>query len=151
MSRTGRPGFTLIELMLTVVIVAAGLVLILQSLSSGMRCLNRAQNRALAALIAAEKLEELEEDEFMQCGLSEQSGRQESIARQNKDFEVSIEISPQTLDLESFPQDFLPEQIPEGFPQIKDRLQKVAVYVSWQERAAPQQLALITYLNAKQD
>ena len=149
---SGRQGaFTMIELMTAVVVLTVGLVFILQSLSSGMQTLNRAQRRFLAASIAAEKLEDLEERELREYGLRKQVIPPERITKQNKDFNVSIEIFPQSVDMGRFPQDFLSGETPVYFPQIEDRLQKVAVYVRWQERATPQELVLTTYLNAKQE
>jgi prepilin-type N-terminal cleavage/methylation domain-containing protein len=146
-----KAGFTMIELMVAVIILTVGLVLILQSLSSGMRAQTRAQSRYLAASIAAEKLEELEEQELIEEGLDEQFISEEKVTKQNRDFSVKIEIVPQPLDLAQFPQDFLPGEEPIEFPKIEDRLQKVSVSVSWQETATPQELILSTYLNAKQE
>lgn len=148
-SRIGRSvGFTMIELMLAVVVLTVGLVLILQSLSSGMRALTRAQNRFLAASIATEKLEELEEEEIRENGLGQQLIPREKITKQNKDFDVSVEVTPQAVDMERFPQDFLPGEEPIYFPDDIE-VQKIVVCVNWQERARPQELVLSTYLNAK--
>ena len=51
----------MVELMLAVLILAIGLIFILQGLSSGLSILNRAQNKYFAACIASEKLQDLEE------------------------------------------------------------------------------------------
>ncbi|MFH1678285.1 MAG: prepilin-type N-terminal cleavage/methylation domain-containing protein [Candidatus Omnitrophota bacterium] len=148
--RCRRAAFTMIEVMAAVVILSVGLVLILQSLSLGIRNLTYAQNRFLAASIAAEKLADLEEEELKNSGLDESSALQEKVTKRNKNFEVTIEVKPQLLDLEKFPQRFLPGEEPAYYPKIEDIIRKVSVRIEWQERAAPQQLVLSTYLNAKQ-
>lgn len=140
----------MIELMLAVVVLTVGLVLILQSLSSGMRALTRAQNRFLAGLIASERLEQLEEEEIKKDGLKEQSIPPEEIIRQNKSFDVSTRIRRQTIDIQKFPQDFLPGEEPFYYPDDVE-IQKVDVCVRWQQRAKSKRLTLSTYLDVKQE
>lgn len=140
----------MIELMIAVVVLTVGLVFILQSVSSGIRVVTCAQNRFLAACIATGKLEDLEEIELTENGLEQESFSEEEVIKSNKVFKVFTEVTPQPIDMEKFPQNFLPGKKPDVFLLIEDRLQKVAVRVSWQERAASQQLLLTTYLNTKQ-
>ncbi|MFC1658624.1 prepilin-type N-terminal cleavage/methylation domain-containing protein [Candidatus Omnitrophota bacterium] len=137
-------GFTMIELMAAVVILTTGLVLILQGLSSGMFVLNRAQRQYLATRIAAEKLEGLQEEAIRQEGLDTGS-ESESVTLQGKHFSVTTEINPRVIETQKFPQIFLPDEEPEGYAQAQHVLQQADVRVSWQERAALQELTVTTY------
>jgi prepilin-type N-terminal cleavage/methylation domain-containing protein len=146
--RKGLTGFTMIELMVAVVILTVGLVIILQALSSGMFVLNSTQRKYLATRIAAERLENLEEEEKRLEGLDPYTIN-ELVTYQDKKFNVKIVINPHVIDIQKFPQLFLPDKEPEDSTQIEDRLQKVDVHVGWQERSVPQELILTTYFDKR--
>lgn len=147
--RRAQNAFTMVELMAAVVILTVGVVLILQGLSSGMFVLNRAQRQYLATRIAAEKLEDLEEEAIRAEGLDSDT-ISESVTLQNKQFSVKIEINPYVIDMQKFPQIFLPDEEPEDSSQIKNILQQVDVHVGWQERSVAQELILTTYFDKRQ-
>jgi len=143
-----KTGFTMIELMVAVVILTVGLVIILQALSSGMFVLNSAQRKYLATRIAAQRLEDLEEEEIRLEGLDSYTTN-ELVTLQDNKFNVKIVINPHLIDIQKFPHIFLPEQEPEDSTQIEDRLQLVNVHVGWQERSVPQELILTTYFDKR--
>ncbi len=141
-------GFTMVELMISVVILATGLIFILQSMNSGMFALNKAQKRYFAAKIAVERLEELEERDIKTNGLAA-SLLNEVVTLEGQEFTVDIEIAPQVLKTQDFPQIFPADSELYVVPEVKDKLQKVDVRVAWHERAAPRELVYSTYFDAK--
>ena len=55
--RTGKKGFTLLEVLITVLIMGSGLVFILQALSSGLFTSSINENEIIAINLAQEKME----------------------------------------------------------------------------------------------
>ena len=115
-----KRAFTMIELMAAVVILTAGLVLILQSLSSGMFALNGAQRQYLATRIAAERLDNLVEEAIRAEGLDSAS-ISDSVNLQGKQFSVKTEINPCVIDMQKFPQIFLPEAASMAWMFLRNR------------------------------
>ncbi len=140
----GCPAFTLIELMVSVAVIAVGLVSVLRSVSLTIFGLNRVQNQYFAARICREKIEEVEE-EILRSGQINEESQQEEVEFENKNFLVSAEVTSQTVDLTIFPQYFSGDTEPVEYATISDELYQITVTAEWSERGTAQEMVIETY------
>jgi len=126
-------GFTLVELMISVVILGFGLVIVIQSFISALAGLDRSQNIVEAGRFAQDKITELTIASYENNGSSfgYESGNIKLGARQ---FEWETEITK----IES------PEYLTRNFT-------KAGVTLKWKERNRAKDFNLITYLPKKKE
>ena len=87
-----RKGFTLIEVMISVVILGIGLAIVANSYLSALRGISSTKNNIQAQLLAKEKLEELATSSLMQNGLTAFS-EQDTIKSSGKNYDYSLEVT----------------------------------------------------------
>ncbi len=137
-------SFTMIELMVSIVILSVGLVAILRSVGLTVFSLNHAQNQYYAAQIIRAKIEEAEE--IIMKGIDEEElNGEEKISHQGKKFNVTVEVVSKNIELEEFPQKFSNNEDIEEIPQISDELYEIKTTAQWQEQGRDQQLVMETY------
>lgn len=125
-------GFTLVEIMISVVVLGAGLTLVANSYLAGLRGINSAQNNIQAIVFAREKLEAAEGDSLKDgLPVSSISDILQSSGKQYKYTFNTTEITQ-------------PEYIAKDFVQA-------CVKVSWQEQNAEKNVVLSTYLPRQKD
>ena len=121
-----KQGFTLIEVMLSVVILSLGFTLILQGFSQALKTLRISQNNAKASVLADSKMAELQINaKEGQDVLS--SGVNEKILLNNIEFYWRSEV---TLDQED------------------ENLNKTVATLSWQEGKRKGATPIVTYLRS---
>jgi len=121
-----KQGFTLIEVMLSVVILSLGFTLILQGFSQALNTLRISQNNAKASMLADSKMAELQINaKEGQDVLS--SGVNEKILLNNIEFYWRSEV---TLDQED------------------ENLNKTVATLSWQEGKRKGATPIVTYLRS---
>lgn len=127
-----KKGFTLVEIMISVVVLGAGLTLVANSYLVALRGINSTQNNIQATVFAREKLEAAQ---FLSLkdGLpvSSASGTLQSSGKQYKYTFDTAEITQ-------------PDYIAKSFVQACAR-------VSWQEQNAEKNVILSTYLPRQKD
>jgi len=122
-----QKGFTLVEVMLSVLILGLGLVVVANSYLVALRGMNVSQNNVQAMILAKEKIDELEVSSLMQKGLS---GFSESATLKSlgKNYNYALDITESTE----------PEY-------IAKYLVKACLVFSWQEQNSIKNATLSTY------
>jgi len=123
-------AFTLVELLISVVILGFGLCVVIRSYMSSLSALDTSQNYVEATRLTQTKLSELELLAVDQKGLEPFHDSGESLIGARK---ASWKIEVGDI------QEPREEEIKEDFVMAQ-------VSVSWQERNAPRNSALVTYL-----
>jgi len=131
---TGR-AFTFVELMITVVILAVGLVLIIQGFITAASALNTTQNHSLAMQFLESKMQEIESAARINKGIKRQ-GAEGEFSSGGRIFTWNL----QAISVEKS----------EGLDLGED-LNEVGLKVTWQERNQPKDLSLVTYLRNKKE
>lgn len=123
-SDSAEAGFTLVEVIVALTILATALVFVVGGLQTGVRAVKLAEQMTQAELLARAKLAELEQFPPSQGGASAQptSG---DFGPENPQFRWNAEVSP--------------------FPGDRD-LWKFKVAVTWMEKNAPRQVELVTLI-----
>lgn len=124
-------GFTLIEIMISVVILGAGLTLVANSYIVAARGMNVSANHIQALELAKEKLAELESTSLKEGLIS--SFTQGVIESPLKNYDYSIDIT----DLTS------PQELIKTFVQV-------CLTLSWKEQNTTKNVTLSTYLAKQQ-
>ena len=125
-----RPGFTLVEVMLSVSILAIGLVAVLGGYASLINGLEIAEANIDALCLLKDKLAEIEQDNLKVLNASSESTTGGFKGQQGQDFSWASEVrilDKSELGIESlFEQE---EEEPKDYlSQVKLRVGKVAVY-----------------------
>lgn len=123
-----QKGFTLVEVMLSVLILGLGLVVIANSYLAALRGINTSQNNIQAMVLAKEKLDELEVSSLEKKGLSALSAS-ETLRSLGRNYNYSLNITEITE-----PKD------------IAKYLVKACLVFNWQEQNAEKNATLSTYL-----
>ena len=120
-------GFTLVEIMISVVILGFGLTTVANSYILALRGVNSTSNNITALILAKEKLENLELASLK--GAKIESPEPEIIKSPTKDFSYQEEIS----------------EITDSADLAKD-LVLASLTISWNEKNSPKNVTLATYL-----
>lgn len=121
-SRSSR-GFTLLEVMIALAIIAGSLVVILHSHLLGVNLANRAQGISLAGLLAQEKMEGIIKEGFPE------EGEEEGIFEEHPHFRWRQTVSEAEL-----------------FEKEIEGLRRIAVTISWFDGRDEQELEVVSYL-----
>lgn len=122
-------GFTLVEIMLSVLILGIGLTTIANSYMSAVRGMNTTRYNIQAMLLAQEKFGELEVASVIQKGLSPSAAVNEVVKLPGRDYNYSLNITEITQ----------PKYISKDFVQACFEL-------NWQEQNSTKNVILSTYL-----
>ena len=131
MLRTGAnrlKGFTLVEVMISVLILGVGLSIVANSYLSALGGINSTQNSIQAQLLAKGKLEELTALSVMQDGLAAFSER-DTLKTSGRNYDYSLEVKGITE----------PEYLAKDFVQA-------CLRYSWQERNTVKNAVFSAYL-----
>ena len=120
-------AFTLVEVMLSVMILGVGLIVIVNSYLVALRGINASGNNVQAMTLAKEKLDELELSNLTQKGLSALS-TSDIIKVSGKDYNYTLDIT---------------EADQPGY--ISRNLVKACLTFSWQERNAKKDAIFSAY------
>lgn len=120
----------MVELMLTVSILAVGITLVLRSFLNTAGALDYAANRLDAAYLLEEKIAQLSEQALGQHGIQPAS-IQEEAQLNNRKAKYSLEITPISWE------------------ELKDDLNEVKASLSWQESGKGKDETLVTYMPNK--
>lgn len=120
-------GFTLIEVMISVLILGTGLAVVANSYLSAVRGINSAQNNIQATLLAKEKFDELELSSLMKKGLTAFSAN-DTLKSSGKTYKYDLSIT----------------EIAEP-EYISEYLVKTCLTLSWQEKNITKNATLSTY------
>lgn len=116
-------GFTLLEVMIALAIMAGSLVVILHSHLLSVNLANRAQGISLAGLLAQEKMEEIIGEGFPE------EGEEEGYFQERPHFRWRRAVSEAEL-----------------FEKRVEDLRRVAVTISWFDGRDEQELEVVSYL-----
>ena len=125
-------GFTLVEIMISVVVLGAGLTLVANSYLTALRGINSAQNNIQATVFSREKLEAAQ-SASLKNGLSA-SSVSDILQSSGKQYKYTFDTTEITQ----------PEYIAKDFV-------RACVKVSWQEQNAEKNVILSTYLPRQKD
>lgn len=126
-------GFTLVEVMISVVILGFGLAIIIQSFASAIRGLDSCQNYIQSLRFAQDKMNELTLTSLEEKGSSPKIKSGE-VKLGNRQFNWQTEIS-EILKPEYLSKDFV----------------EVSVNLDWRERGISKNSTLVTYLPKKKE
>ena len=121
-----KAGFTLLEVVIALAIVAGALVVILHSHFLSVNLANRAIGISLASLLAQEKMEEVIREGFPE------KGEDEGVFEEHPDFHWRSVVSEA-----------------EFFEKETDDLRRVTVTISWFDGRDEQELEVVSYLFGK--
>ena len=122
-STRSKSGFTLLEVMIALAIIAGALVVILHCHLIGVNLANRVKGISLASLLAQEKMEEIE----MELALEE--GEEEGDFEEYPGFQWRVVVSRAEL-----------------FEEEIEVLKKATVTVCWFDGRDGQELEVVSYL-----
>ncbi len=125
-------GFTLVEIMISVLILGCGLALVANSYVVALKGTNAAMNNIAALSLAKDKLEALEALSLKE-GLSVSSS-QEVLKSSNKNYNYVQDI----IEIDA------PEELAKSFVQV-------CASISWQEQNSTKNVTLSTYLPKKKE
>jgi prepilin-type N-terminal cleavage/methylation domain-containing protein len=126
-------GFTLVEVMISVLILGVGLAIIAHSYLAGLRGINSTQNNIQAMLLAREKLDALEIESLQKDGLSAVSTKS-TFQSAGKKYDYTLNI------------------VDVGQPEyIAKYLVQACVTLSWQEQNATKNAGFSTYFPRQKD
>lgn len=122
-----KTGFTLLEVMVALAIIAGALVVILHCHLLGVNLANRVKGTSLASLLAQEKMEEIEMEEILEEGdkVRDEGG----LFEEYPGFRWQVVVNQAEL-----------------FEEEIEELKKVAVTVSWFDGRDEQELEVVSYL-----
>ncbi len=121
--RSRKSGFTLLEVMIALAIIAGSLVVILQSHFLSVNLANRAQGISLAGLLAQEKMEGLIKEGFPR------EGEEEGTFEEHPHFRWRRAVSEAEL-----------------FEKGIEELRRIVVTISWFDGRDEQELEVVSYL-----
>jgi len=128
-------GFTLVELMVTVSILAVGIVMVLRSFLSISAALDSGSNRIMAMQLLEDKMNALEQKAKEDAGVLLET-KEEQARISNRDAILKLEV----VHL-STPEFGIEEQ-----EQDKDKINEVKLMLLWKETNIDKDSILITYL-----
>jgi len=132
-------GFTLVELMVTVSILAVGIVLVLRSFLSISAALDSGSNRIMAMQLLEDKMNALEQKAKEDAGLFLET-KEEQARIGNRDAILKLEVVHLST----------PEFGIEEEEQDKDKINEVKLMFLWKETNIDKDSILITYLKNKE-
>jgi len=121
--------------MITVVILAVGLILIIQGFITAVIALNTTQNRKIAMQFLESKMQELETSARINNGIKREDGEGE-FSDGIRDFNWRLEVIAVEKEEEL---------------DLSEDLNEVRLKVSWQEKNQPKDLSIVTYLKNKKE
>jgi len=128
-------GFSFVELMVTVVILAVGLVSIIQGFITATNAFNTTQNHSVAIQFLEAKMQEIEASAKIDNGIKKGNSQGEfSSGERNFAWSQEVISVEKSEDLD-----------------LSEDLNEVRLKVSWQERNLPRDLSLLTYLKNKKE
>ena len=137
--RQGTPNteraFTFVELMVTVVILAVGLVLIIQGFITAADTLNTTKNHRIVMQFLGAKMQEIEAAAIIDNGIKRENSQGEFFS-ETRNFTWNLEMVAveESEDLD-----------------LSEDLNEVTLKVAWAERSSPRDLSLVTYMRNKKN
>jgi len=129
-TRGGEGGFTLIEVLLTVVILSVGLVLILRTFLTTLHTLQRTEEAAVVSLLLEEKMEAIKLQAAQEEGLALGVDSGKWAPSKTKTYDWKLGVSPSGVD---------------------EKLNEVRLDISWKQGKSPRRLFATTYLENKEE
>ena len=120
-----RKGFTLIEVIMAMAIMAVGIIGVVRLLPVGLRASKSSEMMSRAAFLAQEKLEELK-----LAGFDALSAPDFPLEGEEKDYSWTAQASEVSL---------------EGLASTED-IRQLTLTVSWQEKGRPRSQDFVTYI-----
>jgi prepilin-type N-terminal cleavage/methylation domain-containing protein len=134
-------AFTLVELMVTVSILAVGIVLVLRSFLSISAALDSGSNRIIAMQLLEEKMNALEQKAKEDAGVFPET-KEEQARIGNRNAILKLEVVP--LSTPEFGIEVQEED------KDKDKINEVKLMLLWKEANIDKDSILITYLKNKE-
>lgn len=135
--RTTKYGFTLIEVMVSVAILAVGLALILQGFAFSLNVLRISQDNLKATLVAENKMAELQlqikegRDSFVK-------GLDEEFESGNMEYAWEVKIEPVEWEIEEI-------------SAAHEALNEVSACLSWEEGRRKGNVPVVTYMSSYEE
>ena len=123
-------GFTLVEMMIAVTILAVGIVLVLRSLLNAVSTLDYIQDRVTAIAFLENKMNILEETTLKEDGVKAGTVEEEALVGNRKATFIS---QIETVEMEKLKED-------------QPKIDKVTLKISWREGGGYKDATLSTYL-----
>jgi prepilin-type N-terminal cleavage/methylation domain-containing protein len=133
MPKLKNNGFTLIEVMLVVTILAVGLVMVVRSYTSSLQAIKVAQNLAIANLLLEKKIWEWQE----------KKGRVEELSLEEEQGSFTLPFDGFNYGVSFIEQEDLPLE-------YEGRLYKGSFEVSWEQRKRRHTTSSVTSLRSKE-
>jgi len=141
MKRSG--GFTLVELMVTVSILAVGIVMVLRSFLSISAALDSGNNRIIAMQLLEEKMNALEQKAKEDAGVLLET-KEEEVKVGNRDATLKLEITHLNTP------EFEVDESAEEKDKDKEKINEVKLTLFWKEAGINKDTILVTYLKNKE-
>jgi len=135
--RTTKYGFTLIEVMVSVAILAVGLALILQAFAFSLNVLRISQDNLKATLVAENKMAELQL-QIKEDGDSFVKGLDEEFESGNMEYAWEVKIEPVEWEIEEI-------------SAAHEALNEVSACLSWEEGRRKGNVPVVTYMSSYEE
>ncbi len=135
--RTTKYGFTLIEVMVSVAILAVGLALILQGFAFSLNVLRISQDNLKATLVAENKMAELQL-QIKEDGDSFVKGLDEEFESGNMEYAWEVKIEPVEWEIEEI-------------SAAHEALNEVSACLSWEEGRRKGNVPVVTYMSSYEE
>ena len=132
-------GFTLVELMVTVSILAVGIVMVLRSFLSISSTLDSGSNRIIAMQLLEAKMNMLEQKEKEETGVLTET-KEEEVRVGNRDATLKLEITHLNTP------EFEVDESAEEKAKDKEKINEVKLTLFWKETGIYKDAILVTYL-----
>jgi Tfp pilus assembly protein PilE len=137
-----KGSFTLVELMVTVSILAIGIVLVLRSFLSISAALDSGSNRIMAMQLLEDKMNALEQKAKAEAGVFLET-KEEETRLGNRDATLKLQVV--SLSTPEFPLSGQEEEID------KEKINEVKLTLLWKEAGIEKDTILSTYLKNKEE
>jgi len=134
---TTKYGFTLIEVMVSVAILAVGLALILQGFAFSLNVLRISQDNLKATLVAENKMAELQ-IQIKEGSGSFAKGLDEEFESGNMEYAWEVKIEPVEWEIEEI-------------SEAHEALNEVSACLSWEEGKRKGNLPIVTYISSYEE
>ena len=132
--RTTKHGFTLIEVMISVAILAVGLSLVLQGFAFSLNVLRISQDNLKATLVAENKMAELQ-IQIKEDSDSFAKGLDEEFESGNMEYAWEVKVEPVEWEIEEI-------------SEAHEALNEVSACLSWEEGKRKGNLPVVTYMSS---